>query len=287
MRALGRDADAVHLSARSRPVHAPAGATFHEADLLDDGAAAALVADVRPTHLLHLAWVATPATYRDAAENAEWVHASRELIEAFAAAGGTRCVVAGTCGEYDWSAPGPYRERESPTAPESRYGRAKDELRRWLEQAEPGLGLSAAWARLFFLYGPKEPAVRFVPSVATALLRGEPAECTEGTQVRDYLHVDDAARALLALLWSDVEGPVNVASGSGVQVRELAARIAATVGATELLRIGAKPTPAWEPAAIVGDVARLHDEVRWRPRVSLDAGLAETVEWWRARELAA
>jgi nucleoside-diphosphate-sugar epimerase len=282
-RQIARHRQDVHTCARTAPPEVSSAVSFHAVDLLDLAATGALVAEVRPTHLLHLAWIATPGTYWDSAENDAWLDASQHLLRAFADHGGRRAVVAGTCAEYDWSESGPYRERESPIRPARRYGQAKDALRRWCEQDAPARGVSVAWARLFFLYGPGEHPGRFVPSVVTALLDGRPADCTTGAQVRDFLHVDDAARALLALLGGEVEGPVNVASGEGVTVRSVAKRIAAAAGRPESLRLGVRPTPASEPEEVVADVGRLRREVRWRPELTLERGLAETVDWWRNR----
>ena len=64
--------------------------------------------------------------------------------------------------------------------------------------------MSFAWARLFYLFGPDEHASRLVPSVCDALLRQEPAKVTEGAQIRDFLHVDDAASALAIIAKSDL-----------------------------------------------------------------------------------
>src|SRR5262245_7009587 len=67
-----------HVHAVSRHASRPpvAGVTWHEADLIAAGAADTLVASLRPTHLLHLAWVATPVLYRHTAENLDWLQAS-------------------------------------------------------------------------------------------------------------------------------------------------------------------------------------------------------------------
>jgi len=273
----------VHACARARSPGLPAKVAFHEVDLLEPHAATELVAAVRPARLLHLAWLATPQTYWSSAANDAWVGASVRLLEEFALAGGSRVVVAGTCAEYDWSEAGPYRELRSPLAAAGRYGLAKDALRRWTEGYARTHDVSVAWARLFFLYGPGEHPDRIVPYVATRLLAGEPAETTSGAQVRDYLHVDDAATALVALLRGDVEGPVNVASGQGVAIATIAHRLADIVGRPDLLRLGALETPGDHPAEIVADVARLQDEVGWRPSLTLDEGLASTVDWWRGR----
>jgi nucleoside-diphosphate-sugar epimerase len=86
----------------------------------------------------------------------------------------------------------------------------------------------------------------------------------------------------VALLDSAVEGPVNIASGESVTVKQVVAQIAVLAGNPALVRMGARPTPAGEPAELGARVERLRDEVGWRRRRSLEQGLAETVAWWRA-----
>ena len=271
----------VHATARALREPLPPGARFHACDLLSPGAAAGLLEAVRPTHLLHLAWIATPGAYWTAPENHRWVDASKELLLAFAQNGGQRAVVAGTCAEYDWSAASACREFDTPTRPSTTYGRCKLALSHWTETFGRERRIGVAWARLFWLYGPREHPARLVPSVAKALLAGEPAPCSAGTQERDFLHTEDAADALATLTRSDVTGPVNVASGESVAVREVVARVGEACGRPDLIRFGERPTPAGEPPRVGADVTRLRAELGWRPRVGLAAGLAETVAWWR------
>jgi len=175
-------------------------------------------------------------------------------------------VVAGTCAEYDWEALAePLSERVAPLAPRGAYGAAKDQLRRELERVAAETGLSAAWARLFFLFGPGEDPRRLVPSVARALLAGEPALTSRGAQVRDYLLSSEAADALVALLDGEVTGAVNVGSSLGTRVGDLAGMVATATGRPDLLGVGALPERPDEPPLVVADTARLEFDVGWRP----------------------
>jgi nucleoside-diphosphate-sugar epimerase len=265
----------------SRPAKATDGAvTWHRADLLDPGEIAALVEGVRPTHLLHLAWETTHGRFWTSGENMRWLAGGVELVRAFGEAGGRRAVIAGSCAEYRW-ADEVCTERTTPLKPRTLYGACKHALHIAAEPFAAASGVSLAWGRVFFLYGPAEPPGRLVPSVTAALLRGEPAACTHGRQVRDFLYVEDAARAFTALLASDVTGAVNVASGQGVSLGDVAAQVGAIVGRPDLVRLGALPAAADDPALLVADVTRLSDEVGWRPAHDLDSGLRRTIEWWR------
>ncbi len=269
----------VHVVGSRPPRRAAAGVTWHTHDLLAAGEPARVVDSVRPTHLLHLAWYAVPGKYWTGPENVDWVAASAALARAFEQRGGRRFVGAGTCAEY---APGEgdCDERTTPLAPATLYGTCKHATRIVVESLAAGR-FSFGWGRIFFLYGPHEHESRLVPGVVRALLAGREALCTAGTQVRDFTHVEDVAGAFAALLDSDVEGPVNIASGRPVAVADVVRTIARQLDAEPLVRLGARPIPAGEPPSITASTARLRDEVGWVHKRSLASGLAETIEWWR------
>lgn len=258
------------------------GVQWHRADLLDLEACTALIREVQPTHLLHLAWFVEPGAYWSSLENLRWVQASLQMLRAFASYRGQRVVIAGTCAEYDWTY-GYCSEAVTPLVPTTLYGTCKHSLRLIAEASSAQLRLSTAWGRIFFLYGPGERPQRLIASTIRALLSEEPARCTHGQQIRDLLFVCDVAAAFVALLDSEVKGAVNIASGVPVTLKSVVNRIADKLNRHELIQFGALATPADEPGLLVADVNRLVGEVGWRARYTLDEGLDETIEWWRAR----
>jgi nucleoside-diphosphate-sugar epimerase len=281
--ALVDDGHEVHAVARRRGPELP-GVSWHEADLLAGvEVAREIVSVAEPEALVHLAWYAEHGAFWSSPENVRWVQASLGLLEAFAAAGGRRVVIAGSCAEYRWGGERDLDERASPLRPSTLYGVCKDALRRVAEAYAQESSLRLAWARLFFLYGPGEAPERLVPAVIRPLLAGERAQTTAGEQVRDFMHVRDVADALVALMRSDATGPLNVASGRAVSIAEVLDLIGELTGSPQLIDRGARPTPASEPPRIVADVARLTHEVGFRPRVLLRDGLAATIDWWRAQ----
>jgi len=286
--ALAAEGAEVHALCSSPAPAGPAGVQWHRLDLGDAAAVDALMAELRPERLVHLAWYVEHGLFWDAPENLHWVERSLHLLRAFAAAGGRRAVLLGTCAEYDWSAAeGPLRELDSPLAPTTLYGIAKDAMRRLSGAYAEREGFQLAWGRLFFLYGPREAPGRLVSSVIRSLLAGEPVDTTAGAQRRDFLHVADAAAAVAALAHSDVLGAVNIASGEAVSVAEVLDQIAAATGRPDLLRRGALPERPDEPPLLLADVSRLRDEVGFRPALDLAAGVADTVAWWRRQGVAA
>jgi nucleoside-diphosphate-sugar epimerase len=140
--------------------------------------------------------------------------------------------------------------------------------------------LSSAWGRIFFLYGPHEHPSRLVAYVVQSLLNGEPAICSDGLQARDFMHVQDAAAAFVALLGRQVQGPVNIATGNSVPVRQVLDEIAQQIGRADLLRLGARQSPP-EAVRISASVRRLREEVGCLPLYDLSAGIRQTIEWWR------
>jgi nucleoside-diphosphate-sugar epimerase len=68
-----------------------------------------------------------------------------------------------------------------------------------------------------------------------------------------------------------------------VAIREIVMRIGKMMGAEELLQIGALPARANDAPFVVADVRRLTAEVGWTQRWTLQAGLEQTIEWWRTR----
>jgi nucleoside-diphosphate-sugar epimerase len=263
----------------SRPQAANTEIRWHQGDLLDPEIVKRLIADVRPSHLLHLAWYAEPGKYWTDPLNVLWAEASLKLAREFRDRGGQRAVMAGSCAEYDWNS-GACDEISTPLKPATTYGRCKHATQVLLEAYSGASGLSSAWGRVFYLYGPRESAERLVPSVVRSLLSGVPAQCTTGEQSRDFLHVEDVACAFVMLLESDVQGPVNIASGRPVRVRDLITEIASQVGRADLLRLGALPRPANDPQTIWGNAAKL-TQTGWSPRYGLANGVRQTIEWWK------
>ena len=258
------------------------GISWHRADLLDPATPTALVEKTKPTHLLHLAWYAEPGAFWTSGANVLWLEASLRLVRAFVAAGGHRAVVAGSSAEYDWTAAGRCSEQLTPVAPATLYGQCKASLHAVADRFCRTSGLPApGWGRVFFLYGPHEHPDRLVSSVAKALLEARPALCTDGRQVRDFLFSVDVAGAFAALLDSDVEGPVNIASGTPVTVADEARLVARATGGEDLLQLGAVSARAGDPPYLVAEVGRLRDEVGFVPRFTVEEGIRASVDWWR------
>jgi nucleoside-diphosphate-sugar epimerase len=209
----------------------------------------------------------------------KWVSASLELLENFIACGGKRVVFAGTCAEYEWKE-AILSEATTPLLPATLYGICKNALQSVFTAATAKAGVSSAWGRVFFLYGPYESPTRLVPAVILPMLKGEPAMLSHCRQVRDFMHVEDVARAFVATLDSEFQGPINIASGTPVPLRHVVDIIADVLRRPDLLRIGARPEAPADPARLVADVKNLRDVVGFKAKYSLETGLMSAIHWW-------
>ena len=249
-------------------------------DLDDEEDTRRALAQLRPDVILHAAWYANPKDYLTSTRSLASLRITTSLLQAAAQTGCRRFIGVGTCLEYKPSRR-PRRE-EDPWEPRTLYASCK--LAAWLlcRALAAQTGVSVAWPRLFYLYGPDENPGRLLPTLVAALRSGQPFPMTDGTQVRDYLHVEDAGRALALLCKHNVEGVMNVGSGMPTSLRDFAETVATILGTPALLRLGDLPMRPDEEMFVVADIARLAD-LGFQPRHgTLREGLDHALKNWRA-----
>ncbi len=249
-------------------------------DLLKDFSIDDLLKKIKPSHLLHLAWVTTPGKLWEAKENLDWLELSTHLIEAFARNGGKRAVLAGTCAEYDWTAE-EFSEEKTACRPSTFYGYSKLNLFLRLQSLAKQTGLSQAWGRVFYLYGPHEHPQRFVPSMINGILQQKLIPCSHGNQIKDYLHVYDVSSAFVKILTSDIQGAINIGSGFGVSLREIINEITSKLGGENLIQYGTFSPLSSDPHSLIANASRLQNEIKWAPTYTLKKGLYQTIDWWK------
>lgn len=200
--------------------------------------------------VLHVAWYAEPGKYLTSDKNLDCLAGTLALAKGAAQAGVRRFVGVGTCFEYDLTV----GELCTNTAldPLTPYAAAKAAAFLALNQLAPQMGMEFLWARLFYLYGQGEDPRRLVPYLHQQMQAGEQADLTSGTQLRDFMDVDDAASLLLDDTFSGRTGASNIASGRGITVRALAERIADQYDRRDLLNFGARPDNLTDPPVVIG-----------------------------------
>jgi nucleoside-diphosphate-sugar epimerase len=282
--ALGRGHEvvaAVRSRARAEALEECTGVRIVEADLADARAMRHMALDVSPDLALHLAWSIGP-DYCVSPDNLPCVEGSLALLHGLVHAGCARVVFVGT--HLELAPSDRDMDENDPVAPRDLYAVSKDALHRIARAYVADTQTSFVWARLFNLYGPRQADWALVSTVIRHLLDGRRCPMTRGEQLRGFLHARDAADALVDVGQASVRGVVHVGSDEVVSVRELAMRIGERLGRAELLAFGALTASPRDAPRIVSSTIRLRSDVGFRPRVCLDDGLQDTIDWWRTRD---
>ena len=224
------------------------------------------------------------------------VTAARVLLEAAARAGVRRFVFSSSCAVYGHPATVPIAE-ETPQAPVNPYGETKRDYERLLADIGPKHGMTVVSLRYFNACGATDargedhdPETHLIPNVLAAALGKRPAveiygtdyPTSDGTAVRDYVHVSDIADAHLRALNVKLDGgdpvAVNLGTGTGNSV-------CAVVEAAR--RVTGRPVPTIErprrpgdPPELVAAVGRAATVLGWRAsHSSLDEILGSAWRW--------
>ncbi len=192
-------------------------------------------------------------------------------------------VVMGTAEEYGRN-PAPFHEsmRELPV---SAYSYSKQSLTHLCEVLHYLHGLPAVVLRPTIAYGPGQSADMFLPALIESLLKDAPFPMTAGEQTRDFVYASDVVdAALLAATRPGVAGRVlNVGSGEVVTIAQLARKVAAMMGKSGLLQIGQLAYRQGEVMSYSVDTADARALLGWTPRIALEQGLAQTIDYYRQR----
>lgn len=146
--------------------------------------------------------------------------------------------------------------------------------RAWRTAGAGGNALGVNVLRFANVYGPRDTQ-RVIPLWLERVLRGEPLEVYGGQQVLDFVPIGLAVRALLAASETDLDGPVNVGTGVGVPLLELAERIRAVTGAAA--PVAMLPGRGAEVVRFVADVTRMRDLLGLEPPADPLEALPETL----------
>ncbi len=138
--------------------------------------------------------------------------------------------------------------------------------------------------RIFNTYGPRmrRDDGRALPTFIDQALRGVPVTVHgDGAQTRSFCFITDQVAGQIALMNSDVIGPVNIGNPAEVTVRQIAAEVVQLAGSDSEIEFVDRP--ADDPEQRRPDITRAQAALGWGPRVDRAAGLAETIRWFRER----
>ena len=249
--------------------------TRREVDLLDASAVIQRIQGDRPEIVFHLA---SAGTRPEHAHSELAIYGNLRMAEHLSAGilameSECRLVVAGSVSEYGGGEKSVVSE-DRVCQPVTKYGIGKLAASLYFRSEGLTSGLDVIILRLFGVYGPGESKRRLIPAVLEAIASEESLDLSDGTQIRDFMHVADVCEGFLrAAQASSLNGQIlNLGTGDGLTVRAVCEWIAQEKDADQsLLRFGAKPRSPFDADndLIVADVTALRSALDWVPKQRL------------------
>jgi len=262
-------------------------------DIQDAGATQILLADIRPTHIVHLAARSSGADADRPMVFAVNVEGTRHLLNAARSlAELPRVLLVSTGYVYgNTEAQRPARESDPLAAP-GKYGAYTDSKISMEEVAAEYCNLALV-VRAFSHTGPGQSATFAIPAFARQLAhieRGEqPPEISVGNleALRDLLDVRDVVEAYRLLLEHGLPGETyNVANGNPVAMRDILDRLRALCTTPTEVQIDPTRLRPADISCSTGDALKIRTVTGWQPQYTLDATLHDTLAYWRTEGLA-
>jgi dTDP-glucose 4,6-dehydratase len=172
----------------------------------------------------------------------------------------------------------------NPIGPRGVYDEAKRFAEAMTMAYHRAHGVQTRIVRIFNTYGPRMRLEdgRAIPAFFTQALRGEDVTVFgDGSQTRSLCYVSDLVDGIFRLMASDVTDPVNIGNPHELTIRALAEKVIALTGSRS--RIVSRPLPVDDPKIRQPDITRARTLLGWEPRVGLDQGLPQTLQYFRAK----
>jgi dTDP-glucose 4,6-dehydratase len=241
-------------------------------------------------HILHFASPASPVDYlRLPIQTLKVGSLGTHKALGLAKAKGARFLLASTSEVYGdpqvHPQPESYWGHVNPVGPRGVY----DEAKRFAEALTMAYhryhGVETRIVRIFNTYGPRMRPNdgRVVSNFLVQALAGAPLTVYgDGRQTRSFCYVSDLVDGLFRLLLSDEVEPVNIGNPTERTIRDLVVAVETILGRS--LQVTYNPLPQDDPRVRQPDIGRARTQLGWEPRVELEAGLRETIAYFRSRQ---
>ena len=258
--------------------------TLHEANIVDRGAMEALVAEVQPERVFHLAaYTHVGKSWQRVDECIQSnVQGTVNLLQALERSPYKRFVYMGSSeiyGDIDV----PFRE-DAQVNPVSPYSVAKYAGEMYCRIFAQGHDWPIVMVRPFNAYGPAQSPDRVIPEIIVRALRGQELKMTQGRQTREFNYVEDLVSGLVLLGTADgIDGELfNLGCGEEVSMRDLALTIHGLMGTAVPPQFGALPDRPTEIWRMYSDSTKVRERLGWKPAHTLEQGLQKTIAWYEA-----
>jgi UDP-glucose 4-epimerase len=232
--------------------------------------------DLKNCTLVHLAWC--PPLRDSIRPHAQQLNLLAKLMDA---QGDSirRIIALGSAEEYG-SRCGRLEENETMNIALSPYGWGKRAAQMLVETWCEVNHKPALWLRPFIVYGEGQHGNMAIPYAVSQALRREVADFSAGTQERDFIHVDDVARAIGLAVTEPWRGfnIANLGTGIGTRLRDVLERIAVLFDVADSFRFGVRSMRPGEPAVQIAAINRAESLLGFTAQITLDQGLRRLYE---------
>lgn len=170
----------------------------------------------------------------------------------------------------------------NPNGPRSCYDEGKRFSEALVMAYRRKFGLNAGIVRIFNTYGPRMRLDdgRVIPNFISQALTGTDITVYgDGSQTRSFCFVSDMVEGMLKMAQTDEVGPINVGNPDEYKVLEIANTIIELTGSSSKLVF--KELPKDDPRRRKPDISLAEERLGWQPKVDLQTGLRETIEWFK------
>lgn len=229
--------------------------------------------------LIHFSWDGTRGETRNDKQlqkkNYEY---SMQLINSIIDRGCQKIITAGSQAEYGLCNGIISETREC--NPNTQYGIYKLKVFSDTYKLCKEKGVSYKEPRIFSLYGPGDYENTLIMSCIRNMIAGKPCNMTPCVQEWDYLFIDDAIEALIALTEKNcADGVYNLGSGDCRQLKNYVSEIKKILNSNSELNFGAIPYSKTGVVSIHPEIRKIVKETGWTPMTSFKCGIEKTIQW--------
>ena len=164
----------------------------------------------------------------------------------------------------------------------SAYGKAKLSSTKFLLDLSKKNNFPSTIIRLYLVYGPKQDINRVIPITIKNALLDKIFDCSNGSQYRDFIFIDDVINAILRILKSNKTNGeiINIGSNKPIKIKDLINKICFIVGSGKPV-FGKIKMRKDETMALYPNIDKANKVLNWRPKISLNAGLKKTIQYYK------
>ena len=170
------------------------------------------------------------------------------------------------------------------TLPKSKYGKDKLKCTKLLINSFKTINFPAIVFRTYQVYGPLQETNRLIPIAANSCYLNKKFDCSDGSQIRDYIYIDDLTEAIVKALNNKLAiGQIfNIGSGYGVSLKQI-------IDSTKKFFKKGRPlfgkikSRKDENKEIIADISKIKRILKWKPKVKFKLGLRRTLKYYKKK----